>query len=257
MIQPDHGMNSEPGQLFSTTDGGITWSLTATAVGSESQYNTKSDKNPLPFGGRVSFCNPETGWVSGSFTTTSANKLFRTLDGGRTWKQQSLSLPANLSDGNLDVSAPPTLFSDNSKDGVLTASCNPKSGTSADFNEIFYITHDGGTTWQAIKTIPGLKTPTNFVNSKEWWCWSSNPHDSNSTAPVQGNFYTTDNAGETWKEINPDKTLSELLDKGQNISEIDFIDSKTGWVLMSANDIAPHTLFKTVDGGNTWMRMYI
>ena len=179
-----------------------------------------------------------------------------TQDGGRTWQQQKLVLPAGYSDGKLDVVAPPMFFSPDSKEGILMTTFVPKSHKAIECATIFYITQDGGLTWQSRKPVQAEGIAVDFVNTNEWWYWRSEPRDTGSTAPVQGKLYHTIDGGKTWSEISPDKTLQELLQKGQNIMDLDFADNKTGWVLVSSKDTSPNILLKTTDGGNTWTRVY-
>jgi photosystem II stability/assembly factor-like uncharacterized protein len=254
MVQPDHGVNSEPAQLFSTTDGGATWTSTAITWGSENPE--KPIANSLPFGGTIFFQNTEIGWLTGSYATTTYKELYMTQDGGRTWKQQKINLPSSLSDGELDITTPHEFFSNDSKDDILIVTFNPNNHETKYFATIFYITHDGGLTWQDMKIIKGLNVTADFVNSNEWWYWGSQPPNSFSTAPVLGKFYNSTNGGSTWQVINPDKALNKLLEKGQNIIEVDFIDNKTGWVLVSSESNSLNTLFKTNDGGNTWEQIH-
>jgi photosystem II stability/assembly factor-like uncharacterized protein len=58
----------------------------------------------------------------------------------------------------------------------------------------------------------------------------------------------------TWTGIEPDQTLKTFLDQGLNISQLDFIDSRTGWVLLSFNEKLQ--LLKTADGGGHWTTAY-
>ncbi|OLN28952.1 WD40/YVTN/BNR-like repeat-containing protein [Desulfosporosinus metallidurans] len=247
MIEPDHGMNSSPGQLFATTDSGATWSKISITDGSQ---------NALPFGGTIRFRNSATGWVVGANTSTTRNKLYMTRDGGLTWQQQKLVLPNGFSGGEIDVVSPPVFLSTDSKEGILMTTFVPESHKTIEYATIFYVTQDGGLTWQSRKPVKPESLTIDFINANDWWHWRSEHRDTGSTAPVNGKLYHTSNGGKTWSETNPDKTLQELLQKGQNIMELDFADCKIGWVLVRSKDSSPNTLLKTTDGGNTWTRIY-
>ncbi|QQE77079.1 hypothetical protein [Alicyclobacillus sp. SO9] len=73
MVTPQHGMQSEPGQLLATSDGGHTWKKVATTA----------ERN-LPTGGRMRFLTKDDGWLVGSPTcTTCPMELYHTTNGER------------------------------------------------------------------------------------------------------------------------------------------------------------------------------
>jgi hypothetical protein len=53
----------------------------------------------------------------------------------------------------------------------------------------------------------------------------------------------------TWTTIAPGRTLKELLQNGEQITALDFITDKTGWVLLSSADNQATQLVRTTDGG--------
>lgn len=251
MLQPEHGMNSSPGQLFSTADSGATWLKIADAYGYENP-----PPGTLPFGGTICFRDSANGWVVGSNASTTPQRLFITQDGGYTWKQQSLTLPSGLPKGKIDVAGPPVFFSSDSKEGAIMAIFIPDSYKTVEYATVFYITRDGGLTWQCRNPVDYGDTAVDFVNADEWWYWQLEPRDSRSTTPAKGKFCHTSDGGKTWSEISPDNTLKELLQQGQNIMEVDFFDSKTGWMLVASRNASSNTLLKTTDGGSSWTRVY-
>lgn len=245
MIEPDHGMNSSPGQLFATTDGGASWFQVA---------STGGNKDGLPFGGTISFRDSSTGWVAGVFVSTTSRHLYRTEDGGRTWQPQKLELPLGYTDGKIDVGAP-VFFPPQAKEGILTATFVPESYKTTEYATIIYVTRDGGQTWQSGKPTQPMGM-TDFRNPDEGWQWRPEPRDSGSTAPVKGELYRTSDGGQTWAAVSPSGVLQQLLENGQDIEELEFINENTGWVLVSANAAQPKQLLQTTDGGENWTRVY-
>lgn len=75
MIQLSQTMNSSPGKLLATTDGGASWTGIARAEG--------PGRATLPVGGIVSFTSREHGWLIGQKASTGSRCLYGTEDGGR------------------------------------------------------------------------------------------------------------------------------------------------------------------------------
>ncbi|MDA8218521.1 MAG: YCF48-related protein [Dehalococcoidales bacterium] len=231
MIEPDHGMNSSPGVLYATTDGGVTWTEVA-SVGGEGN---------LPFGGAVSLHGDGDGWVVGAPVSTINLSLYQTHDGGHTWQQQELQLPSSLSAGSLSVVTPPTFFSPGEKAGILPVTYVPDSLKAIDFVTVIYRTSDGGQTWHSGVPVPeGIAT---FANPQDGWVWSPEPRDSGSTAPLQGKLLRTHDGGQSW-EVAATNVFTGTL------NGLDFADQQAGWAY-GQGDKAPY-LLKTTDGGATW-----
>lgn len=237
MVVPEHGMNSSPGHLFATSDGGATWTEIASV-----------QNKTLPFGGRISFRSASEGWLVGVPYSTTERLLYKTQDGGRTWKEQKLALPPELSDGKLDVVSPPTFFS--APDGVMEVTFVPNSHKTAEFANIIYVTHDGGNTWRSSK--PLRQGPISFIGANEGWAWAAEPRQSESSAPVKGNLQQTHDGGQTWVDVTPDATLKGILETGANIVSLDFVSSAVGYALLRSPDGTMQAM-KSNDGGKTWI----
>ena len=100
-------------------------------------------------------------------------------------------------------------------------------------------------TWQGRNPVKPESLTIDFINANDWWQWRSELQDSDSTTPVNGRFYHTGNGGKTYSETNPDRILQELLQKGQNVIELDFTDSKIGWVLVHSKDSSSNTKLRS------------
>ncbi|MEX0975416.1 MAG: hypothetical protein WD024_08750 [Bacillota bacterium] len=130
-------------RIYRTADGGKTWSpFSATSLeGEEGSLPLTGDKSGL------SFATKDKGFVTGYWPIPGSPYLFSTTDGGRTWSQTDLPIPAG-SEGAHFFTYPPVFSSEN--EGVL-----PVSIRDAEQNFIFYSTKNGGETWQ---TSTGRRT---------------------------------------------------------------------------------------------------
>lgn len=254
MIEPEHGMSSRPGELYRTTDGGERWSLVARSV-----PLGPSPENGLPFYGPFAFRNALTGWVGGGRGAAfhPDHPLYLTRDGGQTWQAQNLELPAGYSQGELDVAVPPTFFPPQYEDGVLPVIFMPGSHQDQELATVIYVTHDGGERWRSAKPLRGAGI-VNFADADHGWIWIAEPRDYGARTPVRGKLSRTRDGGQTWTIINPDRTLRELLSRGDNIVELNFVSKRVGWAVLRGPDVnkplsqRATTLLKTVDGGYTW-----
>src|SRR5439155_20965340 len=102
MLIPDHGMNSSPGDLYRTDDGGANWRRVNSTEGNPfdgdnyTQAELVSRHPYLLYGGAIAFRNPSTGWLWGSMASTMSVFLSITRDDGVTWQLRTLRLPATL-----------------------------------------------------------------------------------------------------------------------------------------------------------------
>jgi photosystem II stability/assembly factor-like uncharacterized protein len=243
MLAPDHGMNSSPGALYRTKDGGATWREVA------------STNDHLPHGGAIFFRDAFTGWLIGADTTTTPATLVITHDGGRIWKPQSLSVPLGLPhDVQVEPTALPIFFDAAKKNGILGARMYRDGDRLYDSGPwtVLYVTHDGGQTWQPTTPLNAVNGVIAFANTKVGWVWACNFVYSRSPKPVSGNLWNTEDGGKTWSKINADATLQDCLAHGQDIERLDFVDRDCGWAFLRSEDSHVRTLLQTTDGGKTW-----
>jgi len=215
-------------ELYQTKDNGASWRLIAEAKQNISGKETGSiTTNGQKTG--ISFRNTTNGWLTGS-SQENAIFLYRSVDGGSKWNRQELAIPNGYTaTGGSAQSYPVAFFDDNN--GVMPVYLGSGSPS---INLVFYITKDGGNSWSS--TTP-LSSPTNdFI-----WSWPDALHGF-AAENQTGILYITVDGGKTWSK----STLG-----GVALSQLDFVSATTGWALANGN------LFKTIDGGMSWVSIYL
>jgi len=226
------GMGSDSVEMFQTSDGGATWLSVF-----NNDPNRPDSSGSLPLGGiknGMTFLDANTGWVTGTRLVDGEVYLFVTHDGGASWSQQSIPLPAGYESYQYMPQAP-VFFG---KDGFLPLVINLSSTT--DFT--FYTTHDGGTTWTGDpKNAKSVVTPGSyaFADALHGWCWDG-----------WTNLYSTTDGAQTWAGMPTGLNLSGQL------SQIEFVPGTAsqfnGFALTSVDDAGHSQLYKTTDNGISW-----
>ena len=196
-----------------------------------------------PSGSRASFrglsvVDARTAWVSGSRST-----FLRTVDGGTTWKLDSIApttwMPDTVRALDLrDIHA----FDANT---AVAISAGPAEAGQA---KIFRTT-DGGVTWTTVFTT-SLKGV--FFDAVSFW---DAKHGIVMSDPVDGKLFllTTDDGGKTWNRVSPDGFPAMLP------SEAAFAASGTCLAVQGSSDAwigtggaAIARVFHSTDRGRTW-----
>jgi len=212
--------------VLRTIDGGKTWLNLATALPSDA-----TPPGHLPYGGQktgIRFVNASTGWVTGTVFANSLAWLYVTHDGGSTWNQQTLPLPPNVPPSQLWI-GPPTFFS--ATDGLLPVRF-ADSLTNRDIAAVFYVTHDGGTTWRSTTPVSAALSSSDFLDMQHGWLTDGT------------SLFVTDNGGQHWAKLTPSVNF-------KRITLLDFVSETTGWAI-SHQSAGSSFLLKTTDGGQTW-----
>jgi len=211
--------------IYKTIDGGKSWAKVQSA-GPE----TQDTPGALPFGGDKSgmaFKDMQDGWIGGSQPIIGHSYLYRTTNGGQTWMLQDLTIPAAYSSSSV-LTLAPKFFTN--EDGVL-----PVSLQTQDQSIDFYVTHDGGQTWQSTAVVQN-QDAYDIVSMQDIWVWSENT------------LKVTHDGAQTWTSITPEISLQG------KIQQLDFINQETGWAISMDNQENMY-LYQTKDGGKTWNQL--
>jgi photosystem II stability/assembly factor-like uncharacterized protein len=223
LIGLNAGMSHEAVAIFRTSDGGTTWSQVFIndpgAAGATDTLPLVGDKNG------ITALDANNGWVTGAQPSPDFIYIYTSADGGVTWAQQNVALPAAYS-GAMTSASLPVFFG--MQDAVLPVLLFANTN-GADF----YTSHDSGRTWTATTPVPqggylAVATATDF------FVWDG-------SAPL----YISHDAGASWSTITPNIIIKD------NIVSFQFVNASTGWALTSDVN-SHHSLYKTVDGGATW-----
>ncbi|RJP53960.1 MAG: hypothetical protein C4557_03840 [Anaerolineaceae bacterium] len=217
------GAGSMAVSVFQTQNGGETWNRVYT-----NDPNLGDAGETLPLSGLKILLVPldmKTAWVGGVTYSPGTVYLFRTDDAGKTWFNISLILPDEAQTSELGVEMVKFL---SPKQGILALRM-----TSAKPQTILYATNDGGNTWELLpEVIPGIGRFA-VPSAREIIVYAEN------------RFHVTEDAGKTFNTVVPEITF------GNSITDMSFVNSKTGWVI-TASPTGRRTLYKTTDGCQTW-----
>ncbi len=226
------GLGSNAVEFFQTSDGGVTW---------RSVFNndpSRSDStDSLPFSGiknGMVFLDANTGWVTGTRPMAGDIYLFATHDGGATWIQQTIPLPAGYDSYQYYPQAP--IFIKN--EGFLPLMIYLSESTEL----TFYISRDGGSTWDGIPLDDARMIPPgqfSFADAWRGWSWDGGLK-----------IYFTTDGSQIWTE------LISSLDLSGRLAQMEFVPGtasrSTGWALTSVDESGHSQLFMTTDNGTTW-----
>ena len=220
------GAGSEAVALFKTADGGLNWTRTFI---NDPTVSGASDS--LPLGGQktaFAFRDASNGWVGGSVPVDNYIYLYRTRDGGATWSETNLALPAGYETAQTGNDGP-RFFS--AAEGILVV--NLAVPSDAGLDTVVYRTRDGGETWTPGQVISGGR-PSDFSSVSDGVAWGGG-----------GQLNVTHDAGQTWGAVTPD------VDFSASLGSIQFVSPLVGWAL-TTNEALDPSLYKTTDGGATW-----
>jgi photosystem II stability/assembly factor-like uncharacterized protein len=229
----------ESAVLYSTTDGGLHWSMVSS---SGSITNVPATNSCLPIVLEVTFVSPTSGW--GQTCSPDVPALLVTHDGGVTWKLQRL--PSTVVYGCPCEAPLPVFF--NEKQGILLE------------NNVLLATSDGGSTWVERSLPPRI---TSCCGDAVWRVFQVDFLDASTgwaVAPAQGWtkgstigdwLYQTADGGQTWTLVQKDLSL------GYSVGGLLIVDGNTAFAWQSPNPTTgpggpANELLKTTDGGHTW-----
>lgn len=219
------GMNKQAVALYKTNDGGATWI--------KNYDNTPTLPTPgtsLPFSGHkngMTFRDSLAGWVGGDIPMDGYFYFYRTVDAGKNWSQQTLSIPTGYESAFMTLTAP-TFF------GTSNALLPVWMGRTEGRDLATYVTTNGGISWTRTAGFAKGAEFVDYFSSKGGFAWDHS-----------GVFQVTSNAGGTWTFVKPN------IDFGDDFRGMDFVSATTGWVIQTHPDNST-SLYKTTDGAATW-----
>lgn len=225
------GAGSNAVAVFQTLDGGATWTQTYT-----NDPNQPDAADSLPLSGLKSDLVPvnmQTAWVTGVVYAEGSVYLYRTDDGGHSWSPVTMPLPAGAEKDQLSIEKDQMKFV-SPADGFFALSISTQTGEYTTQTAV-YITRDAGNTWTFAPTlIPGTGT-FDFLSAEEAIIYNGEQ------------FYVTRDAAQTWTAISPN------LDFGESFAGMDFVNPGTGWMHTFDINTQHRSLYRTNDGGATWL----
>lgn len=238
-------MGKEEKYLFRTDDGGGTWKKimqnTGSPNASKSSKDTPESISNQGYLTGMSFIDTLHGFVT--LQELGSSSLYTTDDGGSSW----LSVPDFVDSTKMSTCSTLELgnpqFKGKSGDhGFIPLACTV--GDKAKFNG--YFTSDQGATWQLksfnLNWSQGLNQmlPPVFLNQNDGWYLQDSV------------VYHTLNQGKTWEALAVSRTLQDYIKMYPGVIKLEFISSKSGWILLENTDHKRSLLLQTLDGGITW-----
>lgn len=221
------GAGSNAVAVFQTTDGGATWEQTYT-----NDPNDADAKDSLPLGGIKSDIVPlnmDTAWVSGVTYASGEVFLYRTDDGGRSWTHVALVLPNGAQNFELGIDDEQMQLV-SARDGFIAVRMSGESTQTA-----LYVTDDFGETWTLMPMILDGAGETEFLSAREVMMYDGEQ------------FYVTRDAARSWVTVAPDVIF------GETFAGMEFVNPLSGWVITLDPTTNHRSLYRTSDGGATWL----
>ncbi len=184
----------------------------------------------------IHFVDSMTGWAAGD-----AGAVYRTTDGGRTWKPLLSGVSANINF---------IQFLDWNHGWMIGESIRGLGAKDEDEGETVLLgTINGGRTWM-IQKIPNLLS-VHFTDVQNGWAVGRN-----------ATLLRTTNGGTDWKPVSEIQSLVGLPVESSNYNfgfrDVFFLDGKHGWLIGNFYGRAQSNiggLFVTADGGQSWKRI--
>jgi photosystem II stability/assembly factor-like uncharacterized protein len=210
--------------IFQTLDGGQTWKQTYT-----NDPNASGAATTLPLSGIKDGITPidmKNAWIGGITYTPGEVYLYQTQDGGQTWKQEPIQIPAGYAQAQFETVGPQFV---SAQDAFMPVHITTQNGVMM----AVYYSHDSGSNWALTSTLIPNGVPLNFVSATDGFVWNGTE------------FYVTHDGAKNWTTVSPG------IPFGDSFAGMDFVNTTTGFIL--TNDVTnTRILYKTTDGGTTW-----
>ena len=205
--------------------------------GGKNFFKIKDMKVARPYVTSITFTSENTGWIATDHEAGPIDGgIMRTDDGGRTF---AYVVGGNSKDGAEDgISAIDNIAFPSAEVGFAT-------GPQLDSGSCLLGTTDGGKTWKQLSRIEPING-ISFVDGENGFGIG--------TIFKQNTLLHTTDGGATWS------VLPSMPDLRRAPVMLSFISSQTGYIICQ-NDLSASgvqlsvSLFKTADGGNTWIKI--
>ncbi|MEY3688288.1 MAG: hypothetical protein RIR84_1129, partial [Bacteroidota bacterium] len=232
------------GGIFKTEDGGINWK------------SIFDDQDNASIGAlAVSMSDPKQVWAGTGETFiirpahANGNGVYKSTDGGKTWKNMGLKETVRISRVLIHPSNP----------NIVYVAALGHTGGPQQERGVFK-TIDGGVTWKRILFVDEntgcSDLVLNFANPDEvyaaMWQVEMKTWNLKSGGPGSG-FYKTSDGGKTWKKL--ENGLPGGASHSIGKTSIDIAQSNPSTVYALVEDKTP-SLYKSTDGGESWKMMF-
>ncbi|WP_240951518.1 YCF48-related protein [Caldanaerobacter subterraneus] len=140
-----NGVGMQINYLLKTDDGGKTWE-NVNVTGEKNYDGIYSAANSS----NMKFYNKNNGWISISNNLGPDPLLFRTTDGGKSWRKIELSVPKVYKDYYLSSANVP-VFTDSKNGELILELCKHNKDNKLEKHILVYETTDGGNMWELIR----------------------------------------------------------------------------------------------------------
>jgi photosystem II stability/assembly factor-like uncharacterized protein/pimeloyl-ACP methyl ester carboxylesterase len=241
-VNPEIGWyGNGAGKVFSTTDGGTTW--------------TKVWENPGTFVRCLAFFDANVGVLGnigpGSFpNVTDILPLYRTVNGGVTWK------PVTAIEGNpvvglcaFDIVSVPFINDGHVEHRPRIIGVGRLGGPAA-----FVWSDDLGASWQqgSLPAVAAMAFDVKFLDEKRGFIASATNAD---VAESRALILATEDGGDSWNEVYRSSRPFEVTWK------LSFPTDAIGYCTVQSYDPEPNAsrrfVAKTIDGGRSWTEMLL
>jgi photosystem II stability/assembly factor-like uncharacterized protein len=233
----DHGWyGTGKGDLFATSDGGESW--------------TKIASKPGTFIRAVGFVDAKTGYIGNVGTdyypgVTDTTPLYRTDDGGVTWKAVDLGGKTVAGICAIDILKTSRIYQGKLVPRVIITAAGRVGGPTGMIRST-----DGGATWTVTDMADkaGMILDVKFLDEQTGMIFAASSRDA---ATGNALILRTTDGGKTWTQVYKSARPAELIWKAS------FADARTGYAtVMSYDESATQKhIVKTVDGGKTWVEL--
>jgi len=237
MVTPALGWGLTASAVFTTADGGKSWSPAGELPSAQLKVVAGE------------FLNARFAWiVVRAVAPASANlnpiQVLRTVDGGRNWQPASTPLSTSASD------SPGTPNFVNTQDGWIEVVTNGGPGAGSESVDIFRTT-DGGDVWKKVASTDGpsglsregIKSGISFKDAQNGWATAS-------TASSTPWLYVTHNGGSNWQR----QALPGVKPNSSYLTTPPVFFGTQGIlpVSVSLQNGTGTAIYTTTNGGKTW-----